>query len=80
MSKETIVFIGGILLTIIPFLGIPSAWRTYAIVAIGVILIFIGYSLRRAAYLTTVQTQTGERVTDSFVETTDTLFTKSELQ
>jgi heme/copper-type cytochrome/quinol oxidase subunit 4 len=51
LSKETLVFIFGILLTIIPFLGIPEDWRQYAILGIGVFLIIMGYALRRRVYL-----------------------------
>jgi uncharacterized membrane protein len=80
MSKETIVFISGILLVIVPFLGIPQAWRTYAIAAIGVLLVFIGYVLRRGVYLKFIERSSGERGTDSFVETTDKLFDDSKIQ
>ncbi len=78
MSKETIVFFSGLLLTIIPFLGIPEIWRSYAIVGLGVILIIIGYFLRRALYLTRIDYGNGERGTDSFVETTEPLFKEAE--
>lgn len=74
MSKETFVFIFGILLTIVPFLGIPEAWRQYSIVAIGVLLILIGYALRRSVYLSGIDKGNGERRADSFVETTKELF------
>lgn len=80
MSKETFVFIFGILLTIVPFLGVPEAWRQYAIFGIGVILIIIGYALRRGVYLTRIDTGNGERATDSFVETTETLFDERTLE
>lgn len=72
--KETLVFISGILLTVIPFLGVPETWRQYAVMAIGVLLILIGYVLRRAAYLNRLDRGNGERGSDSFVETTETLF------
>jgi uncharacterized membrane protein len=74
MSKETIVFISGILLIIVPFLGVPLAWREYVIAALGVLLTFIGYALRRGLYLKHIEREDGERATDSFVETTDKLF------
>ena len=76
MSKETLVFLIGILLLIVPFLGIPEDWRQYAIAAFGAILVFIGYALRRAAFFRRIERQDGERATDSFVETTETLFTE----
>lgn len=80
MSKETIVFISGILLIIVPFLCIPPAWRSYSIAAIGVLLVFVGYAQRRAVYLKQIERSSGERATDSFVETTDKLFNDSTIQ
>lgn len=74
MSKETIVFTSGVLLLVIPFLGIPEDWRHYFVAAMGVILVFTGYALRRAAFFRRIERQDGERATDSFVETTETLF------
>ncbi len=72
--KETSVFVFGILLTVIPFLGIPLLWRQYIILGIGIILILIGYALRRRAFLSRIDKGNGERGTDSFVETTEPLF------
>jgi hypothetical protein len=80
VSKETIVFISGILLIVVPFLGVPSAWRTYTIVVLGVLLVFVGYAQRRSVYLKQIEREGGERVGDSFVETTDKLFDDSTLQ
>lgn len=74
MSKETVVFLCGIVLAIVPFLGIPEVWRQYAVFGIGVLLILIGYALRRGVYLERIDHGNGERGTDSFVETTETLF------
>ncbi len=72
--KETLVFIAGILLTIVPFLGVPEAWRQYGILGIGVVLILIGYTLRRGVYLRHIDKGNGERGNESFVETTEVLF------
>lgn len=74
MSKETLVFISGILLTIVPFLGVPQLWRQYVVLAIGILLILVGYALRRKVYLERIDTGDGERGTDSFIETTEQLF------
>ncbi|MBP6881869.1 MAG: hypothetical protein KBB78_01785 [Candidatus Pacebacteria bacterium] len=74
MSKETIVFISGVLLTITPFLGVPESWRTRLVVALGVVLIFLGYALRRTTYLSRIDKGNGERGTNAFVETTEKLF------
>jgi len=80
MSKETLVFIFGILLTIVPFLGVPIAWRQYVILAIGAFLILIGYSLRRRSYLSRLDLGNGERGNDSFIETTEKLFDDPRLE
>ena len=71
--KETLVFISGILLTLVPYLGIPEVWRQRTIFGIGVLLIFIGYLLRRTIYLRNMERENGERGADSFVETTEQL-------
>lgn len=80
MSKETLVFISGILLTIVPFLGVPQSWRQYTILAIGVILVLVGYFLRRNLYLSRLDKGNGERGADTFVETTEVLFDEGTLK
>lgn len=74
MSRETVVFIAGILLTVVPFLGVPENWRQYTVFGIGIILIIVGFSLRRRLYLTRIDIGNGERGDDSFIETTEKLF------
>jgi hypothetical protein len=78
--KEITVLIAGLLLTIIPFLGVPIAWRQYSILIIGALLILVGYALRRAVYLGQLDKGNGERGTDSFVETTEQLFDERTLE
>jgi len=80
MSKETFVFVGGIFLTIVPFLGIPEMWRLGIVVGMGVLFILVGYALRRSVYLSRIDRGNGERGTDSFVETTKPLFEDRTLQ
>lgn len=80
MTKETLVFLTGILLTVIPFLGIPETWRQNLVVGLGFVLILTGYALRRGIYLSHIDHGNGERGTDSFVETTEPLFKETELQ
>jgi TRAP-type C4-dicarboxylate transport system permease small subunit len=80
LAKETLVFLSGILLIIIPFLGVPEEWRYYAVTAFGVILTFIGYELRRRSYLSKIDRGNGERGTDSFIETTEKLFDEHTLK
>ena len=80
MSKETLVFISGILLTILPFLGVPETWRQYTILGLGVLLILIGYFLRRKVYLGRLDKGNGERGSDTFIETTEALFDEGSIE
>ncbi len=80
MSKETLVFCIGIILTLLPFLGIPEDWKQFAIAGAGGFLILIGYMLRRALYFARIDHGNGERGDGSFMETTKQLFTERELQ
>lgn len=68
MSRESVVFVIGILVIIVPHLGVPEQWKLYGLTGAGVILMIIGYSLRRAAYLRSIEHKEGERRADSFVE------------
>lgn len=80
MSKETTVFIAGLLLTIAPFLSVPQNWKQYLICGLGGLLTLIGFLLRRDRYLRLIDKGNGERGTDSFVETTEKLFDESALK
>jgi hypothetical protein len=80
MTRETLVFLFGIVLAVLPFLGVPELWKQYLVSSIGVILILVGYSLRRSLYLLKIDRGNGERGSDSFVETTKQLFDERELQ
>lgn len=68
MSRESIVFIIGLLLLVVPSLGIPDSWKFYFCIAVGVVLVIVGYSLRRASYIRSIENEDGERSTDSFKE------------
>lgn len=73
-SKESLVFFIGILLAVLPFLGVPEEWRLVGVSVIGVILVCVGYAQRRAVYLEEIDRGNGERGNNSFVETTEKLF------
>lgn len=75
MTRETIVFLAGIVLVVLPHLGVPNHWKTYGISLLGALLIFIGYSLRRSAFYRSIDNGSGERGTDMFIENTAPLFT-----
>lgn len=68
MSKESLVFFLGLVLVLVPFLGVPDSWKDNAAVFAGALLIFTGYRLRRAAFLRQIQQVGGEHRTDSFAE------------
>lgn len=80
MSKGTTVFLLGILLVLLPYLGIPSSWKQYAFVGIGSLLLILGYMIRRAQYLADIDTGNGERSDETFVETTQNLFSQSTVE
>ncbi len=74
MTKGTFVFILGFGLVLLPYLGLPSDWKHYIYVGVGVILLVVGYSLRRAKYLFDTDRGNGERGGETFVETTQSMF------
>ncbi len=74
MTKGTAVFLLGLLILIVPSLGIPSSWKQIIFIAIGVLLVAMGYALRRAQYLRTLNYEEGVRTSETFVETTQNLF------
>lgn len=70
MSKESLTLLLGLVVFITPALGVPSAWKEYIIIGAGLLIIILGYLLRRAAYLRSIDRGNGERATDTFVENT----------
>lgn len=68
MSKETIVLMLGLLVLLVPSLGIPTDWKEYILLGAGALLMLIGYLLRRAAYWRRLDLGNGDRGTDTFYE------------
>lgn len=68
MSRESLVFITGVLLFLIPNLGIPEDWKYAAYILMSVVLMIVGYSLRHSAFIRRIEREGGERHADSFVE------------
>lgn len=68
MSRESLVFILGFLVFFTPFLGIPYAWKEWVFIGGGVILMFLGYKLRRSAFLRSIMNESGEHRSEVFVE------------
>ncbi len=68
MSRESIIFTVGLLVVIVPYLGVPEDWKRYFFIVAGALLMIVGYSLRRSAYLRSIEHDAGEHHSDSFVE------------
>ena len=61
MTKGTLVFLFGIFLIVLPYLGLPSTWKQYIYLGLGVCLLLLGYALRRAQYFHELDMGNGER-------------------
>lgn len=68
MSRESFIIILGLAVLFVPQLGIPSEWKQDILLGSGILLLLVGYSLRRSAYLRTIDQGNGERGTDTFTE------------
>lgn len=68
MSKESIILVSGLLIILVPSLGIPNTYDRLILSVLGAIIAITGYQLRRAAYLRSLETTQGERRADAFVE------------
>jgi len=68
MSKETMVFILGALVFFTSFLGVPREYKEWIFIVSGVLLMGIGYRLRRNAFLKSIEHESGERRGGAFVE------------
>lgn len=68
MSRESLVMLLGLLVLFVPSLGIPADWKTMVLIGAGVLLLLLGYSLRRSMYLRTLERAGGEKGNDAFLE------------
>lgn len=68
MSKETFVFVVGVFVFFVPFLGVPGEWKKWSLVVVGVLLMGVGYALRRNAFFQSLERENGERRADVFAE------------
>jgi len=73
MSRETSIFLLGLIIIFLPIIGIPPTWKNYSLLAIGLLVTIIGLSLRRSAYIRRIREAGGEWRTDSFVESQPSL-------
>lgn len=68
MSREATVCVLGLMVMLIPFLGLPTLYKERALLLVGIGVVLLGYSLRRRAFLREIERADGERVADSFSE------------
>lgn len=68
MSRESLVFLFGLLVFVAPLIGVPPHLKDYTYIVVGVFLALIGLSLRRSAYYRRIDRGNGEYGADSFVE------------
>lgn len=68
MSKETLVFVLGTIVFFSSFLGLPSEYKEWLLIISGVLLMAVGYRLRRNEFLKSLEHESGERRGHSFVE------------
>lgn len=69
MSKEMSVIVLGIWVVVVPYLGVPSSWRTVLLVLSGLTIAVIGFLLRNESLAHTgTSAQPRHRTEDSFVE------------
>jgi len=68
MTKESLVFVFGLLIFLISFLGIPRDWKEIFYIASGAVLMIVGFMLRRSAFVRSIEHHSGERNGDAFSE------------
>lgn len=78
MTKGTFLFFLGLFLITVPYLGVPSAWKQYVYLGLGIVIVLVGYSLRRAQYLREIDLGNGHRGGETFVESTESLFASTD--
>lgn len=77
MSRESLVLVIGLLLIFVPVIGVPAEWKQYVIIGMGILLVILGYSLRRSSYLRRIDRGGGESGSDSFTENQPSLLDDS---
>lgn len=68
MSQESLILVSGLLILLVPSLGIPNTYDRLILSVLGAMIAIVGYRLRRAAYLRSLETEHGERRGSAFVE------------
>ena len=78
MSKETSIFILGALIFFSPYMGFPREYKEWFLVVVGILLMMIGYRLRRLAFLRSLEDGNGGKRAEGFVESSALTEKKSE--
>jgi len=68
MSKEALVMVLGALIFLTPFMGIPREHKEWFFIGAGIVLMIIGYRLRRLAFLRSLEDGSGQKRADAFTE------------
>ena len=69
MTKDVGILILGLSVASIPFLGVPSSWKTVLLVVLGLVIALLAFLLRGDISLTVGGKHAkGERRTDTFAE------------
>ncbi len=68
MSRESFVFLIGFVVFFTHFLGLPRDWKEIIYLGAGIMLMLVGFSLRRSAFLRSIDDGNGERRAGAFVE------------
>lgn len=74
MTKELFITFVGLILILLPQLGIPTSFKDWLVTGAGLILALLGYLLARKRFLAETNLGDGERGADTFVESTKSLF------
>ena len=67
MSKAVIVIVIGIILVLLPYMGVPSAIKTFVIVGTGTLLVLLGL-LMRVERLWLLRALQGGHANDAYAE------------
>ena len=67
MSKAVIVIVIGIILVLLPYMGVPSAIKTFVIVGTGTLLVLLGL-LMRVERLWLLRALHGGHANDAYAE------------
>jgi hypothetical protein len=49
MSKEMTIIVLGVWVIVVPYLGFPTSWKTVIFFVTGVLVVYLGFSLRAGA-------------------------------